>query len=63
MLGNNKIHLLFLEIISTSPFIDIKAETLKFLFSMISWKITPIDEQEIAAYISQERFFKFNIKK
>ena len=42
-LSNHKIHLIFLHLISTSQFIDIKAETLKMLFSLISWKISSLD--------------------
>lgn len=32
LLSSNKVHLLFFELISTTQFIDIKAETLKLLF-------------------------------
>lgn len=59
-----KAHLIFLHLISQSPFVDVKAESLKMIFFLIAHKVSSsLSEVDLTHYISEVLWNVNEVKK
>lgn len=51
-LAEKKAHLVFMHLIANSPFVDVKADSLRMIYFLLSCRVNIGSEPELSAYIS-----------